>query len=62
MYGNFRNITRAAKRGHLQAKEVNLIGEPRIYRRVKSDKVGAGTHTRWVKGFLKFGPKKWTAL
>ena len=62
MYGNFRNINRAARRGHLQVKEVNMIGEPRIYRRVKSNKVGAGTHTRWVKGFNPIFGTKWTAL
>ena len=62
MYGNFRNIGRAFKRGHLQVKDKGIAGQLTIYRRVKSDKLGAGDYTRWVKGFMKLGPQKWTAL
>lgn len=62
MYGNFRSLKRAVERGHIQVKENGIFGGISFFRRVKSDKVGAGTHTRWVKGFLPIGPQKWAPL
>jgi hypothetical protein len=60
MYGNFKNLKRAIQRGHIMHKENSIHGGISLFRRVKSDKVGAGNHSRWVKGFPAFGPQKWT--
>lgn len=49
---NFRNFNRAFNRafnrGHITVY-VDQGGRVSMHRKVKSDKVGAGSHTRWVK-------------
>lgn len=46
---NFRNFNRAFARGHITVVPQGAFGNMVMLRKVKSDKVGAGSHTRWVK-------------
>jgi hypothetical protein len=45
---NFKNLSRAFNRGHI-AVIPNGKGGVSLFRKVKSDKVGAGDHRRWPK-------------
>jgi hypothetical protein len=68
---NFRNLNRAFNRGHITVY-VDQGGRVSMHRKVKSDKVGAGNHSRWVKnmnqqyadGQLKASqvPQKWATV
>lgn len=46
---NFRNFNRAFNRGHITVVPQGAFGNMVMLRKVKSNKVGAGSHIRWVK-------------
>lgn len=70
---NFRNLSRAFLRGHITVVS-DAAGRVTMHRKVKSDKVGAGGHSRWVKNIhhhheggqlseqLHKVPQKWASV
>jgi hypothetical protein len=58
MYGNFKSLGRAARRGHV-AERTTAWGQVLLFRKIKSDKVGASSeqHKRHIAGamFLNSG-------
>jgi hypothetical protein len=54
----FKNLNRAAERGHVVVHFGTLGLE--LFRRVKSDKQGKGHHSRWFKGVSSLDKPKLT--